>query len=286
MNTSSITIIGAAGRMGKWFKRFFEAAGHRVSCAEGREIEDMGRVARDSDVVVVSVPISEACKVIEAVGPYVRTESLLMDLTSLKVGPAECMLRHSQSEVIGVHPLFGPDAESIQGQTIILCPLRANKWLPWLTDILSGHGARLEFISPERHDRIMAIVQAMGHVGTMLMGLMLKELNENLAALERYCTPLFRVQLALVGRLFNDNPKLYAEMITQNPEVKRPLAVYESLLEQMKRWVDEGQPDSIAQALSDASSFFDPAEAASLTASKALIQTVTDVAKKSPVRGP
>jgi prephenate dehydrogenase len=286
MNTSSIAIVGAAGRMGQWFKRFFEAAGHRVYCIESKEIENMGQVARDSDVVVVSVPISETCKVIEAVGPYVRTESLLMDLTSLKVDPVECMLRNSQSEVIGVHPLFGPDAQSMHGQTIILCPIRAKKWLPWLTHTLSGHGAVLEIISPQTHDRIMAIVQAMGHIGTMLMGLMLKELNEDLAALERYCTPLFRVQLALVGRLFNDNPKLYAEMITQNPEVKRPLAVYGSLLEQMKRWVDEGQSDSIARALSDASSFFDPAEAASLTASKALIQTVTDVAKKSPVHGP
>ena len=276
MKRCNIGIIGGAGRMGKWFSRFFEAAGHRVHGVEARENQDMQSVARSSDVVVISVPIGKTCKVIEELGPFVRPESLLMDLTSLKVKPVEWMVSYSRSEVIGTHPLFGPDAEDLQGQTIILCPARAEKWLLWLTDLLSAHGARLEIISPEKHDKIMAIVQAMGHMSTLLMGLLLKELNYDPNDLKRYCTPLFRIHMSLIGRLFSQDPRLYAELIALNPEAKRPLAMYSSLLDKLKRWVDEGKTDEISGALAEASHFFDPAKTASFAADKDLIKAVTD----------
>jgi len=275
MNRCHIGIIGGGGRMGKWFRRFFETAGHTVWSVEDKEIQNMRQVAQNSDVVVISVPIRETCKVIERLGPYVKAESLLMDLSSLKAEPVTSMLKYSRSEVIGTHPLFGPDAESLQGQTVILCAARADKWLPWLTEILSAHGARLEFTSPEIHDRLMAIVQAMGHISTIVMGLMLKELDQDLTLLERHSTPLFRLQMGIIGRLFHQNPRLYAEMITQNPEVKQPLAMYCSLLDKIKRWVDEGQSEDLVKVLADASPFFDPAKADSLTMGEALIKTVT-----------
>lgn len=275
MKKSNISIIGGVGRMGSWFGRFFQTAGHEVNSIEGKDVEQIRQAAGRSDVVIVSVPIGETCEVIEKVGPYVKAESLLMDLTSLKAKPVEYMLKYSESEVIGTHPLFGPDAESLKDQTVILCPARANRWFAWLTDIFSSQGARLEIISPERHDRIMTIVQAMAHMNTMLMGFLIKELNENLSDLKRYSTPLFRVQMALVGRLFAQDPRVYAEIIAHNPEVKHAVAVYSALLGDIKKSVDEGEAGHIAHALSDASTFFEPIEAESLATSRVLLRALT-----------
>ena len=55
-----------------------------------------------------------------------------MDLTSLKKEPVKLMLTNSQAEVIGCHPLFGPQLKDASGQNVILCPARGKKWLGWL----------------------------------------------------------------------------------------------------------------------------------------------------------
>ena len=40
--------------------------------------------------------------------------ALIMDLTSLKKEPVEAMLKYSEAEVIGIHPLFGPRERSLR----------------------------------------------------------------------------------------------------------------------------------------------------------------------------
>jgi len=130
-------------------------------------------MARRCDIVIVGVPISATCDVIRLVGPLVRRESLLMDLTSLKAEPVKAMLESSTSDVIGLHPLFGPDVPSLDGQNIVLCPARGTKWLPRVKELFLSRGARLVEASPERHDELMAFVQDSRHL-TPSLGLALR----------------------------------------------------------------------------------------------------------------
>ena len=93
-----------------------------------------------------------------------KKDSLLMDLTSLKAGPVRAMLEASASEVIGLHPLFGPGVPSLEGQNIVLCRARGTRWLPWVRDIFGRKNANLIEATPERHDEVMAVVQALNHI--------------------------------------------------------------------------------------------------------------------------
>jgi prephenate dehydrogenase len=109
-----IGIIGGKGDMGRWFARFFSQAGYTVHIAhkdEGMSLAEMG--ARCS-VVMVSVPIGVTCEVIEKIGPAMRKDALLMDITSIKAEPVEAMLRFAECDVIGCHPLFGPEVPSLE----------------------------------------------------------------------------------------------------------------------------------------------------------------------------
>ena len=135
-----IGIIGGTGGIGRWFADCFGKAGYRVHVTGRREGISLPELAARCRIVIVSVPIGATPEVIRQVGPLLPEDSLLMDFTSLKEDPLREMLAAARGEVVGCHPLFGPDCPSLEGQNIILCPGRGKSWLTWL-EAFSPKGA-------------------------------------------------------------------------------------------------------------------------------------------------
>jgi prephenate dehydrogenase len=249
VNNAEIGIIGGTGGIGKWFAGFFQGQGFTVHVSgrtSGMAAPDM---AGTCAVVIVSVPIGATLDVIRGVGPHMKAGSLLMDLTSLKRDPVQAMLDSSPSEVIGLHPLFGPDAPSLSGQNIVICPARTEKWLLWLKDILEKNGARLIEASPVRHDKIMAVVQGLTHLNTMTLGIALRETGLSPEELERFSTPVSRLKGTLIEKVFEKNPRLYAEIVASNPHVPGMLRLYEKALARLKAPIKEGDAEELEKLL-------------------------------------
>lgn len=234
MKDIAIGIIGGTGGMGGWFARFFQEQGYPVLVSGRERGVDIPTMAEACQVVIVSVPISITCEVIEHVGPHMKEETLLMDLTSLKAEPVKSMLRFSPSEVIGLHPLFGPAVNSITGHKIAICPVRTKKWLVWLKDLLIKHGATIIETTPERHDKLMAFVQALNHLNTITMGIMVKESGVDFIELQRFATPMLTTKLGFIEEVCVNNPRLYAEIIALNPNMDRILDLYEKTVSYLK----------------------------------------------------
>jgi prephenate dehydrogenase len=228
-----IGIIGGAGGIGRWFAAFFEQAGYTVHVSGQASGLRPAEMAAACPVVIVSVPIGVTEHIIREVGPHMKQEALLMDLTSLKAGPVRAMLEASASEVIGLHPLFGPGVPSLEGQNIVLCPARGARWLPWVRDVLGRNGGNLIEATPERHDEIMAVVQALNHLNTLVLGLSIREAGISREELERFSTPLFRARLEAVENLFS-HPQLYAEIIAGNPHAAEILDLHERAFSTVK----------------------------------------------------
>lgn len=255
MKHVEVGIIGGTGGIGKWFAGFLEEEGltvHVSGRTDGMAIPEM---AVRCPVVIVGVPIHAACDVIRAVGPHLKAGSLFMDLTSLKAAPVKAMLESSSADVIGLHPLFGPDVPSLSGQNIALCPARGDRWLPWLKDLLERRGARLVETSPERHDEIMAVVQGLTHLNTVTLGLALREAGLSPEELDRFSTPVSRFKLTLIDKVFSKNPRLYAEIIASNPNTPRMVRLYEKALSQLKRNAEEGDAAALEELLRTVSPF-------------------------------
>jgi len=195
-------------------------------------------------VVVVSVPIGVTLEVIRQLGPLMKEDSLLMDLTSLKVEPVRAMLESSPSEVIGLHPLFGPGEPSLEGKNVAVCPARGEKWFPWLRGLLEGGGARLVETTPERHDEIMALVQGVNHLDTLVMGLVLLESGLDPAVIERFSTPILRTKMGIMQKVFS-HPDLYAQLIVQNPHLRPMMDLFERKFAELKSVVEKGRPEDL-----------------------------------------
>jgi prephenate dehydrogenase len=234
MKEIRIGVIGGTRGMGRWFARFLRKQGFAVAVCDETTKLTPAKLSGSCDVVVVSVPIGITVEIIRAIGPLLHQESLLMDLASLKAAPVEAMLKYSRSEVIGCHPLFGPQVRSIRGRHIALCPARTKRWLPWLRSVLQAAGARIVETTPEEHDRSMALVQGLNHLNSLALGVVLSGADASLSDLAPFSTPVFQEKLNIAEKVFRPNPRLYAEVMVLNPDMEQVVALYEQTLSDLK----------------------------------------------------
>jgi prephenate dehydrogenase len=237
MKDFAIGIIGGTGGIGKWFADFFAGQGHTVHVSGRSEGMPLPELAAACRIVIVAVPMAVTLDVIREVGPLVPEEALLMDLTSLKEEPVRAMLAASRAEVIGCHPLFGPDAASLAGQNIVLCPARGGRWLGFLQEIFAKNGARITVTAPAEHDRMMALIQGLTHLDTILTGLTLKDFGVEPSELEAFSTPVFRTKQAIAAKVFGPRPGLYAAFLAENPHVTEVIERHERNLSLLKELV-------------------------------------------------
>jgi chorismate mutase/prephenate dehydrogenase len=213
----TIAVIGGSGRMGTMLVRLFADLGHRVLVADlDTELTPIDAAA-GADVVIVSVPIAETEAVIRAVGPHVRREALLMDVTSLKVAPVDAMIDSTEASVIGTHPMFGPGVHTLQGQRIVVCRARGEEWADWVTQMFVARGLVVTETTPAKHDRAMAVVQVLTHMQTQVFGLALARSGVPLTETLPFTSPAYLLELYVAARHFAQEPQLYGPIEMRNP---------------------------------------------------------------------
>ena len=249
MNNTTVGIIGGTRGMGHWFAGLLSKEGCAVQVSGRKTALDARKIAKTCDVVVVAVPISVTTEIIKLVGPLLAKDKLFMDLTSLKKEPVALMLASSKAEVIGCHPLFGPTLEEISGQNIILCPARGTKWLSWLKRVFKKNKLVVLEATPEKHDQMMAIIQALNHLNTISLGMTLAATGIPLAEIKKFSTPVFQAKLDIIKKVFTESPELYADIITRNPGTGKMLNIYEKALADISRIIKSGDEREFKEVL-------------------------------------
>ncbi len=231
----TIGIIGGMGQMGQLFGRFFEAEGYHVVIGDPLSDNNNREVMSTSDILLFAVPLHDTVNIIRDLVPYARPGQLLMDLSSLKVGPIQAMLG-SPSSVLGLHPMFGGSVSSFAGQTMVACPVRIDpqEW-GFLRRLFEEKGMRIKECTPEKHDRMMSIIQVLFHVTTMLTGRVLRELEVDVTETMEFTSPSYRLEMNLLGRIFAQNANLYSAITQMNPYTQE---ILNHLQEGLKRYED------------------------------------------------
>lgn len=250
MRAVEIGVVGGTRGMGRWFAALFRSSGHLVHVWGRGSCEDMEALIPQCHVVVVSVPLGATEAVIRRVGPIVAPGAALMDLSSLKAGPMAEMLSSSSSEVVGLHPLFGPRARNLKGKNVVLCRGRGDTWSSWIRGLLASQGARVLEMDPEEHDRAMAVVQVLTHLNTMTMGLVMRHLGTNPEELLGVSTPIFQKKVGMIRKVFRENPGLYAGIVTANPHSSEVLESYREALATLDQLVRNRDAEGLLRLLS------------------------------------
>jgi chorismate mutase/prephenate dehydrogenase len=128
------------------------------------------------------------------------------------------MLKAHAGPVIGLHPLFGPTTSSLDKQIIVATPGRDNAACQWVLDQFSIWGGVIVRSDAEEHDDIMGIVQALRHFATFAFGQFLKRRQVSLSRTLEFSSPIYRLEIGMVGRLFAQDADLYSEIIFASEE--------------------------------------------------------------------
>lgn len=251
-----VGIIGGTGRMGQFFKRFFEANSCKVLIASRNTRLKVEDCAKKSDIVLVSVPIDASVNVIKKIAPHVKKGSLLMDTTSIKKEPVEAMLLHSKCEVVGMHPVFGPNLSSIKNQTIVLCPARKGKWLKWLIKLFRNNKVNVKIATPEKHDEMMSIIQGLNHFSTLSVAHTMKNLGIKIEDSLDYTSPVYKLRMMMVGRILNQDPGLYADLEMVNPKNNRVLKTYLASAKKLQKIIKEKNKKEFLRYFGECAKFF------------------------------
>ncbi|MGH7243499.1 MAG: prephenate dehydrogenase/arogenate dehydrogenase family protein [Phycisphaerales bacterium] len=126
-----------------------------------------------ADVIVLAVPVQQLQGLLQQLAPLLAARpspALVVDVASVKVKPIAFMrdLLPPETEIIGTHPLFGPQSgkHGIEGLPIAFCPVRASDERIACVRSFLSQTLKLKVldVTPEEHDRQMAYVQGLTHL--------------------------------------------------------------------------------------------------------------------------
>ena len=251
-----VGIIGGTGKMGKFFRRFFETNGCKVLISSKKTKLKPIQCAKQCDVVLVSAPIDLTINVVKEIAPHINKNSLLIDTTSIKKEPVTAMLKYAKCEVIGMHPMFGSNVSSIKKQKIILCPARTKKWDKWLIHAFESNGAKIKITNPKKHDEMMSIIQGLNHFSTLSAAYAMKDIGISIKESLGYTSPIYKLRMVMIGRILNQDPNLYANIEILNPNNIKVLRAYLKSAKKLQKIIETKNTKKFLKYFQECSKFF------------------------------
>ncbi|HEY97135.1 MAG TPA: prephenate dehydrogenase [Dehalococcoidia bacterium] len=246
-----IAVIGGAGKMGRWLSGLLLEDDFKVIIADTDEksLADTGRrlavviaasntdAIRGADYILLSVPIEGFEEVVKEIGPRVRADQVVIDITSTKERPVDLMHRHfREGRILGAHPLFGPGAASITNKNVVLTPTNDEEMAlaDKITAYLESKGARVSRMTPQEHDETMSLVLGLSHFIALVAADTLLSSGE-IRPMETSGSSTYKVLLTLIESVLSEDPELYASLQMNFPRVTD----YENLFrEKTGEWAD------------------------------------------------
>jgi chorismate mutase/prephenate dehydrogenase len=212
-----VVVIGGAGALGRVFVDIFKRSGYLVQLLEQNDWPNADSILCDAGLVLVAVPIKLTESIISKL-TQLPIECVLADVTSTKQKPLAAMMKAHKGPVLGLHPMFGPDVPSLVKQIVVVCHGRHCEQYEWLLQQIRIWGGILQQVSAKEHDDAMVFIQVMRHFCSFVFGSHLAGENPDLEQLISLSSPIYRLELAMVGRLFAQDPALYADIIFDNDD--------------------------------------------------------------------
>ncbi|NLD35592.1 MAG: bifunctional chorismate mutase/prephenate dehydrogenase [Desulfatiglans sp.] len=273
---ATVLIVGGKGGMGRYFAQWFNKSGYITRVLGRNDWDKVESLCDRVDLAIVSVPIEITLSVIEKLTPYLPSNAVLADLTSIKKEPVSAMMSTHKGPVLGIHPLFGPSTFSMDKQIIVVTPGRYEGSCKWVIDQMSEWGAITVRSSGEEHDRIMAVVQALRHFATFTFGRFLFRENVDLFRSLEFSSPIYRLELGMVGRLFAQAPDLYSGIIFASDERRSLLKEFITSITELTSMVEKSDKEEFETEFKEIATWFGPFSGQALRESSFLIDKLIE----------
>ena len=291
----NVTIIGGTRGLGKWIASELSKEQLNVTITSRNKISGE-KIAKkintkynnnnieaiaNADLIIFSVPIENMVETIKEVAPYAPENSILMDITSVKKEPSEALVKYApeNTEILPCHPMFGPRVPSIDGQVIILTPIknRSEKSIKIIKNFLESKNAHIVLSTPEEHDKIMSVVQGITHFSYISIASTIKRLNISVKKSREFASPIYGLMLDIISRIVSQNPYLYYSIQKSNDEtaISRKTLIEESI--RLSKLIENGEEELFVKDMSESAKHLDEFEEALGRSDKAIGSLTNDL---------
>jgi prephenate dehydrogenase len=88
------------------------------------------------------------------------------------------------------------------------------------------------------------------------MGVALSQSGAALSELNLFSTPAFNAKLKIIEKVFCQNPGLYAEIITMNPDISPFIEMYARIIAEMKIFIHKQDGEGIKDLIEKRADYF------------------------------
>ena len=248
-----IGIIGGTDGLGKTLVYYFRdefdvtitARDHKKGQKVAEElnvnyIESNKELASSSDMLIISVPINNTPSVIREVAPFMRKDSVMIDVTSVKEEPLKTMEEclPDNVEYIPTHPVFGPRTTELANQVIVLTAPKKGKWYKKVYDYLESKNMRIIETTAQHHDYMMSIVQVLTHFSFISTASAMEKLKVDINETEDYESPIYNLMIDMIARIVSQNPYLTYYIQTMNNNGPKIRKAFSEAAEELRKAID------------------------------------------------
>ena len=253
----SVLIVGGSGGFGRRFAEFFRVQEIGVTTVDknaGSDLQidvtvDAEQLAEhlQADLVLMCLNEESALATLPAIDAYVGEQTLVVDICSVKskiCGLAEHSCEHA--EYLSLHPMFGPE-RPVQGSNAVLVPVRSGEKTVAFTALLSAWGLNILHTTAAQHDEVTAMVQIVPHALLISFAAMRGNMTIDEDLIQAFATPIFKDLDAVSQGLVRENPYLYHNIQTSNPNGEDArTALFDAMTETFKT-LAQANPDLTEQ---------------------------------------
>ncbi len=270
-----VFVFGGKGALGARLVSQLRQTGYSVTTIDKDDDWPDKDDLNQAQLVLMSVPVNKTVELIKQLPPLAE-DCVLADVTSIKAAPLNAMLEQHSGPVVGLHPMFGPSVQNLAKQLVVVTHGRQPERYQWLLDQFVNWGAHLHEVNADKHDDAMGWIQAMRHLSTFAYGVHLANEGVDIKELLELSSPIYRMELMMIGRLFAQNAELYADIIAANKEqfasIRRYLQQFSAIIDD----VEKGKKSDFISLFDEVSQYFGEFSGQFLKESESLVQLADD----------
>jgi prephenate dehydrogenase len=260
MLRKNFTIIGGSGGMGKVFGKYFKDHGFIVTLharnkqrlkTTAAEVTvnfeiSLEKSVRNADMVMISIPINSTPDMIRKVGPFLKKNAIIFDITSLKSAVVKALTEIKNRfpvNCISLHPMFGPGISDMKNYMMMVVKVGGTDqyevFMSELLDLFRSDGLIVTETLPEIHDKRVALTLGVPHMLNILFLNLLKSTSEPLNELTRFTGTTFLLQKVFAESIIQREMEMFGEIQMENQEFLKILEKFENLLHKYKKIIKE-----------------------------------------------
>ena len=212
-------IYGGTGGMGKLLAELLHNCGYGVTIARssGSVLQYPGNeksvIPIDADFSIVSVHMRYSPDTIVKASSQVPGKKIY-EICSMKnhLKGAISRANKSGSEVISLHPMFGPGIRALRNRPVIFCGEPDQFKEDPLWKAFESEGAKMLTLPFESHDRIMSYILQFTHAVNIIYFTVLCNSGIDIKLLQLAASPICSRQILNAKTVAQQDPQLYFEI--------------------------------------------------------------------------